>query len=110
MNEAQKTSTLTHFQFRLNGIVITHLIVRPVMEDGTTRGWELVACDERIGEFAIDDNQELTDPAQSRFCLEVRDVLIPPSERRFLANKGWKRMNTWECIALLESSGVVEGL
>ena len=51
--------------------------------------WELVASDETLGEFASDNNEEL-DLALSRFILEVRDVLIPPSERRFLPNKRWK--------------------
>ena len=74
----------------------------------STEGWELVACDDKLGEFAIDDNEELADPALSRFILEVRDVSIPPCERRFLPNKGWRRTTTKECIVLLESAGVIE--
>ena len=55
--------------------------------------WELVACHDKLGEFAIDDNEGLTDPALTRFILEVRDATIPPLERRFLPNKGWKQVD-----------------
>ena len=99
---------MTNFQFRLNGLIITHIKVRPVVIDGITDHWELVACHDTLGEFAIDDNEGLADPALSRFILEVRDVTIPPIERRFLPNKGWKRMTTKECLALLESAGVID--
>jgi hypothetical protein len=58
------------------------------MEDGAASSWELVACDDRLGEFAIDDNEDLAEPALTPFVLEVRDVSIPPIERRFLPNKG----------------------
>jgi hypothetical protein len=98
----------TQFQFRLNGLIITHLKVRPVVTFGTADKWELVACHETLGEFAIDDNEELADPALSHFILEVRDVTIPPFERRFLPKKGWKRMTTRECMAVLESAGVID--
>jgi len=99
---------VTHFQFRLNGVIITHIKVRPVVIDGSTDHWELVAGHETLGEFAIDDNEELADPALSRFVLEVRDVTIPPLERRFLPNKGWRRMTTRECMAVLESASVID--
>jgi hypothetical protein len=89
---------VTNLQFRINGVVITHIKVRPVVIDGMTVRWELVACDQKLGEFAIDDNEKLADPALTRFLLEVRDVTIPPIERRFLPNKGWKRMRTKECL------------
>jgi hypothetical protein len=98
----------TRFQFRLNGVIITHVKVRPVVIDGIVDKWELVACHEKLGEFAIDDNDGLLDPALTRFVLEVRDAMIAPIERRFLPNKGWKRMTTREFIALLESAGVIE--
>jgi len=104
----EEKTTVTHFQFRLNGLVITHMKVRPVVIDGTTDRWELVACHETLGEFAIDDNKGFTDPALTRFVLEARDAAIPPMERRYLPNKGWRRMTAKECIALLESSGVIE--
>ncbi len=99
---------VTNFQFRLNGVIITHIKVRPVVIDGITDHWELVACHETLGEFAIDDNEGLADPALTRFVLEVRDVTIPPIERRFLPNKGWRQVRTRECIALLESNGIIE--
>jgi hypothetical protein len=38
----------------------------------------------------------------------VRDVTIPPIQRRYLPNKGWKRVTTSQCLALLESSRVVD--
>ena len=105
----QEKTTVTSFQFRLNDVVITHMKVRPVVINGTTDRWELAACDDKLGEFAIDDNEELPDPALARFILEVRDATIPPIERRFLPNKGWRRMTTQECLALLESAGLIEG-
>ncbi len=104
----QEKTTVTSFQFRLNGVVITHMNVRPVVIDAATDHWELVACDEKLGEFAIDDNDGLADPALTRFTLEVRDATIPPNERRYLPNKGWQRMSTRECLALLESAGVID--
>ena len=96
------------FQFRLNGIIITHLKVRPVLTFGSTDKWELVACHDTLGEFAIDDNDGLADPALTRFVLEVRDASIPPIDRRYMPNKGWRRMTTKECIGLLETAGVID--
>jgi hypothetical protein len=96
------------FQFRLNGLVITDLKVRPVVTFETTDEWELVACHKTLGEFAIDDNEGFADPALTPFVLEVRDVTIPPIERRYLPNKGWKRITTSQCLALLKSAGVIE--
>jgi hypothetical protein len=98
----------TQLQFRLNGLIITELKVRPVTIDGITDIWELVACHGTLGEFAIDDNEGFADPALSQFILEVRDVSIPPIERRFLPNKGWETISTSQCIALLESAGVID--
>ena len=106
----QEKTTVTNFQFRLNGIIIPHLKVRPVEIAGMRDHWELLACDETIGMFPIDDNDGLADPALSRFILEVRDASIPPTERRFLPNKGWERMTTTECIGLLASAGVIDAL
>lgn len=98
----------TRYQIRLNGLIITEIKVRPVVLDGIANHWELVASHDNLGEFAVDDNQGLVDPALTRFVLEVRDVTIPPIERRFLPNKGWRRMTTKECLALLESAGVID--
>lgn len=98
---------VTNFQFRLNGIIIPHLIVRPVGVEGTVDHWELVACHDKLGEFAIEDNEGLADPALTPFILEVRDVTIPPIERRYLPNKGWKRMTTAGCLSFLESVGII---
>ena len=96
------------FQFRLNGVIITHMKVRPVVIAGATDHWELVACHEALGEFPIDDNEGLADPALTRFVLEVRNVTIPPAERRCLPNKGWTRVSTKECFTLLESARVID--
>jgi hypothetical protein len=79
--------------------------VRAVAVDGyPTDRREIVAFDDTLGMFAIDDN------ALPRFVLEVRDLSIAVSERGFTARKEWSRMTTQECISLLESSGVIEGL
>ena len=82
--------------------------LRPVVINGTTDRWELVACHDTLGEFAIDDNEGLSDPALTRFVLEVRDATTPAIDRRYLPNKGWKRTTTSECLTLLESSGVID--
>jgi hypothetical protein len=103
-------TTVTRYQFRLNGIIVLHLKVRPVVHDYVVDHWELVACHERLGEFAIDDNQELADPALTHFVLEVRDARVPPLDRRHLPNKGWKQMSTRECLTLLETAGVIDRL
>lgn len=84
------------------------LKVRPVLIDGIADHWELVACHKTLGEFAIEDNDGLADPALTPFILEVRDVTIPPIERRFLPNKGWKQMSTRECLTLLEMADVID--
>jgi len=70
-------------------------------------GSRRIACHDTLGEFAIDDNERLADPALTQFILEVRDVTIPPIERRDLPNKGWRQVTTTECLALLESVGVI---
>lgn len=98
----------TQFQFRLNGVIITHMKVRPVVIAGATDHWELVACHETLGEFAIDDNEGLADTALTQSSLEVRDMTIQPLERRFLPNRGWERLTTNECLSLLESAGVID--
>jgi hypothetical protein len=54
---------VTNFQFRLNGIIISQMFVRPVVIGETTDHWELAACDAKLGEFAIDDNEDLVDSA-----------------------------------------------
>jgi hypothetical protein len=108
LSKPEHTNSMnTLFQFRLNGLIITHLKVRPVVTFGTTDKWELVACHEMLGDFAIDDN-ELVDSALTPFILEVRDAMVPPIERRFLPNKGWRQVTTRQCLALLESSGVID--
>lgn len=106
----EEKTTVTSFQFRLNGLAITHLKIRPVAIGGTKDRWELVACHKELGEFAIDDNEQLRDPALTQFVLEVRDVTVPPIERRYLPNKGWKRITTSECLDLLESAGMIDKL
>jgi hypothetical protein len=92
----------SHFQFRLNGVIIPHIIVRPVVTNGEITEWELLACDEKIGSFVIDDNDDLPDPALPKFLLEVKDLSNP--------DRGWQQMSTQECIAMLESAGVIDSL
>lgn len=104
----QEKTTITKFQFRLNGLIIPLLRVRPVMRDGIVDHWELVACHDGLGEFAIDDNKQLVDPALTRFVLEIRDATVPPIERRFMPNKGWRQVTTRQCLVLLESAGVID--
>ena len=101
---------LTNYQFRLNGLIIPLLKVRPVVNPEATNHWELLACHYTLGEFALDDNEGLADPALTRFVLEVRDATIPPNDRRFLQNKGWRHVTTRQCLALLESAGVIDNL
>ena len=71
---------------------------------------EIVALDENLGMFAIDDNDDLPDPALPKFIFEVKDMSLPASEHDFMPNDGWKRMTTQECFSLLESAGVIERL
>jgi hypothetical protein len=104
----QGRTTVTSFQFRLNGLIITEIKVRSVMNCGNADHWELVACHETLGEFAIDDNDGLADPALTPFILEVRDASIPPLERLYLPNKGWQQVTTRECLDLLETTGVID--
>jgi hypothetical protein len=47
------------------------MFVRPVVIGETTDHWELAACDAKLGEFTIDDNEDLVDSALPRFILEV---------------------------------------
>lgn len=79
------------FLYRLNGIIITQLKVRATAIHGRIDGWELVACHETLGEFAIDDNDGLPDSALMPFVLEARDATIRPIDRRFLPNKVGER-------------------
>ena len=103
----QEKTTVTSLQFRLNGLIIPLLKVRPVMLNGVIEHWELVACHDTLGEFAIDDNEALADPALTRFVLEARDATLPPIERRYLPNKGWRQVTAQECLVLLQSAGVI---
>ena len=56
---------VTNFQFRLNGIIISRLMVRPVSST-EPRSLGIVACHETLGEFAIDDNEALPTPRSRR--------------------------------------------
>jgi len=100
LNSFAEKAIVSHFQFRLNGVVIPHILVRPVVTEGGTTHWELLANDEKIGSFVIDDNEHLPDPALPRFVLEVKDLSTPDAD--------WEHMTTGECITLLESAGVIE--
>jgi len=96
-----------NFQFRLNGIILPRIIVRQAMVNGCpTDRREIVACDEALGLFRIDDNEGLADSALPRFILEVCDFSLSASQRSRMPNDGWQRMTTKECIAMLEAAGV----
>jgi hypothetical protein len=88
--------------------MIPQIIVRPTVIGPRICRWEIAACVEGIGTFAIDDNQDLADPALSKFVLEVKDLLVPVAQRRFMPNKGWQRITTKECMIILESAGVID--
>ncbi len=86
------------YQFRVNGLVMPYLRII----DGAPAGRRQIAVeDAKIGWVVVDDNEDLADPALSKFVLEVRDF-VAPSERRLLPNKGWRKVNTLEALNLLE--------
>ena len=63
----EEKTVVSQFQFRLNGVIIPHIMVRPIISNGGKASWELVANDEQIGMFGLDDNEQLADPALPRF-------------------------------------------
>ena len=82
--------------------------MRQIVADGGAQHWELVARDVTIGMFAIDDNENLGDPALPRFLLEVKDLSAPISGSSLIPNDGWQQMTAKQCIALLEAAGVID--
>lgn len=94
---------------RVNGINITHLKVRREMVDGKPVGKrQIVVTDPVFGSFAIDDNEELQ-PGMSRFILELKDISIPPEQRRDMESRGWRTVNIDELLSVLEGIGALEG-
>ena len=96
------------YQFRVNGLVMPYLRIQSEI-DGAPAGRQQIAVeDAKIGWVVIDDNEDLADPALSKFVLEVRDFAAP-SECRSLPNKGWRKVSTREVLNLLEAAGVITG-
>jgi hypothetical protein len=54
MSKGEELYLASTYQFRVNGIIITEVKVRPVMLDGSVDHWELVARHEKLGEFPIE--------------------------------------------------------
>jgi hypothetical protein len=102
MNEAKQ-----QYQFRVNGVVMPYLRIQYGMIDGASVGRREIAVeDDQIGWVVIDDNENLADPALSKFVLEVRDF-VAPTERRRLPNGGWRKVSTQELLTLLEGAGII---
>ena len=96
------------YQFRVNGLVMPYLRIQYEI-DGAHAGRRRIAVeDAKIGWVVIDDNEDLADPALSKFVIEVRDFAAP-SEYRLLPNKGWRKVGTREVLDLLESAGIITG-
>ena len=96
------------YQFRVNGLVMPYLRIQYEI-DRTCAGTRRIAVeDTQVGWVVIDDNEDLADPALSKFVLEVREFAAP-SEHRLLPNRGWKRVSTREVLNLLEAAGIISG-
>ena len=96
------------YQFRVNGLVMPYLRIQYEI-DGARAGRRRIAIeDAQIAWVVIDDNEDLPDPALSKFVLEVRDFAAP-SEYRLLPNKGWRQVSTREVLNLLEAAGIITG-
>lgn len=103
MNEDKR-----QYQFRVNGLVMPYLRIQ-YETDGTPAGKRQIAVeDAKIGWVILDDNEDLVDPALSKFVLEAR-VFATPSENGLLPNKGWRRVSTREVLHLLEAAGIITG-
>jgi len=102
MNEAKR-----QYQFRVNGVVMPYIRIQYEMIDGTRVGKRQIAVeDDQIGWVVIDDNEDLADPALSKFALEARDFVVS-AERRRLLNGGWRKVSTQELLTLLEGAGII---
>ena len=96
------------FRIRLNGTHISNINVQRRL-DGEEM--ELVAKDETLGWFGVDDNRGVH-RALSHFVLEYRDetawALLPPEMKRASVDKGWNRCTPQELIGILWNTGVLE--
>jgi hypothetical protein len=102
MNEPKQ-----QYQFRVNGIVMPYIRIEYEMIDGAYVGKRQLAVeDDQIGWVTIDDNEDLADPALSRFVVEVRDF-VAPGKRPPLPNRGWRKVSTQELLNLLEAAGII---
>ena len=108
MNEAAKTD----FRFRLNGVIILEILVRPETINGAPTGnWHIAANDWAIGSFTIDDNENLWDKDLPKFILECRNetawALTPLTDRQSSKDKGWKKVTTQGLLEVLEAAGII---
>jgi hypothetical protein len=91
------------FRWRLNGIVIPQIKVRREIVNGEPKGKPQIAVyDPGLGWFAIDNNENLWDPALSHFVLEVKDLSLPLFQRR------WKKITIPELLSILADTGVLK--
>jgi hypothetical protein len=92
-------------QFRVNGIIIPRLSVRreivPDSEGARTPSGkpQIVIHDRHLGAMALDDNENLVDPALPRFVVEVRDIRCAK----------WRRVTVAKLLAILETERAREG-
>ena len=96
------------YQFRVNGEIMPYIRVVGQAIGGVSVGKRRIEVEDyNLGWVALDDNENLADPALPRFIIEFRDISIPPHERRLLPSLGWKQITTREMLALLESVGLI---
>ena len=96
------------YHFRVNGLVMPYLRIQYEVEGAHAGRRRIAVEDAKIGWVVIDDNEDLADPALSKFVLEVRDFAAP-SKLRLLPNKGWRKVSTQEVLNLLEAAGIITG-
>lgn len=64
---SQENTTITTFQFRLNGLIIPLLKVRPMMCDGIVDRRELIAYHDRLASSQLTKTRSLPVPARAPF-------------------------------------------
>jgi len=108
MNEAAKPD----FRFRLNGVIIPEILIRPEMLNRAPTGnWHIAVNDWTIGSFTIDNNENLWDKDLPKFMLEFRNetawALTPVTDRCTSKDQGWKKVTTQELLAVLQAAGII---
>jgi hypothetical protein len=70
------------YRLRVNGVVMPRVTIRTEMVRDKDRGWiwgqkrQVVIHDPTLGRMALDDNEQLSDPALSKFVLEIKDLRL----------------------------------